>query len=101
MDIRYENRSVVREWEQLFPKFSSQLSQLYDQLASDSRYWPKSDKHYQLKGELATKTKGGKPLERWQHKISGAGRIWFLVDEDARTVWLEAAGEGHPSKTDK
>ena len=28
------------------------------------------------------------------------GRIWYLVDDDAHTVWLVVAGPGHPKATD-
>jgi len=39
-------------------------------------------------------------LEQWQIEVTGGGRIWYLVDDDARTVWLVEAGTGHPRATE-
>ncbi|CAM2878920.1 hypothetical protein SKPI104516_07615 [Skermania piniformis] len=39
-------------------------------------------------------------MEQWQYEITAAGRIWYLVDVDRRTLWLKAASTGHPRATD-
>jgi len=39
-------------------------------------------------------------LEQWQYEVTGGGRIWYLVDDATRTVWLTYAGTGHPKATD-
>ncbi|QXQ13600.1 hypothetical protein KV203_17595 [Skermania piniformis] len=57
-------------------------------------------RHHPLEGSLATATHGGKPMEQWQYEITAAGRIWYLVDVDRRTLWLKAASTGHPRATD-
>jgi hypothetical protein len=38
--------------------------------------------------------------EQWQFEVTGAGRVWFAVDDDQRIVWITQAGTGHPKKTD-
>jgi hypothetical protein len=38
--------------------------------------------------------------EQWQVKVSGSGRIWYLPDDDARTVWVVYASAAHPKETD-
>ena len=42
----------------------------------------------------------GRSLEQWQIKVSGAGRIWYLPDDDKHTVWVIYASAAHPKQTD-
>jgi len=42
----------------------------------------------------------GETLEQWQYEVTGAGRIWYLVDEVKHVVWVTWAGTGHPKKTE-
>jgi hypothetical protein len=42
----------------------------------------------------------GSVLDHWQIEVTGAGRIWYLVDPDKRLVWIDYAGTGHPKATD-
>ena len=30
----------------------------------------------------------GKELEQWQVEPTGAGRIWFAIDDDEQTIWI-------------
>ncbi len=43
---------------------------------------------------------GGATLEQWQYEVSGAGRIWYAIDDNTRTLWITRAGAGHPKQTD-
>jgi hypothetical protein len=59
-----------------------------------------SARHHRLRGSLATGlVKDGAP-DRWQIEVTGAGRIWYLVDPENATVWVDYAGPGHPRATD-
>lgn len=49
---------------------------------------------------MSTGAYGGKTLPVWQYEVTGGGRIWYLVDHDARTCWIHLAGTGHPKQTD-
>lgn len=53
-----------------------------------------------LKGALATKLVDGKPLPVWQYELTGGARVWYLIDTDQHTVWVQHAGTGHPIATD-
>ncbi|WP_247648652.1 hypothetical protein [Saccharomonospora xinjiangensis] len=53
-----------------------------------------------MKYDLAVGRHGGRELPQWQIEVTGGGRIWYLVDEENRTVWLRYAGTGHPKRTD-
>lgn len=100
-EVRYGNRNAAKAWSELSNgKLATALAHLYDILVADPRWAGNPDRHHRLRGELATKVHDGRELERWQHEISGAGRVWFLIDDERRTVWLVHVGEGHPSATD-
>jgi hypothetical protein len=62
---------------------------------------PRSDssRHSRLRGRLATVKAGSKVLDHWQIEVTGAGRVWYLVDPDKVTVWIDYAGPGHPKQT--
>jgi hypothetical protein len=57
-------------------------------------------RQHRLKGSLATGTHGGRTLPQWQYEVTSGGRIWYLVDADRRTVWVQAASTAHPKATD-
>ncbi|GAA3133465.1 hypothetical protein GCM10020255_007920 [Rhodococcus baikonurensis] len=52
------------------------------------------------KGVLATAAHGGTTMEQWQYEVTAGGRLWYLVDIARRTLWIKAAGTGHPKPTD-
>jgi hypothetical protein len=99
--IRYGNKNAARAWTELANgKLANALARLYDILVKDPRWPGNPDRHHQLRGDLATGMHAGRRLERWQHEITGAGRVWFLIDDDVRTVWLVHVGAGHPTPSD-
>lgn len=51
-------------------------------------------------GVLATGVLDGRRYDRWQIEVTGGARIWYLIDDERRTVWLVHAGAGHPKATD-
>jgi hypothetical protein len=42
----------------------------------------------------------GHDLEQWQFEVTGGGRIWYSIDDAARTVWMTDASVGHPKATE-
>ncbi len=34
-----------------------------------------------------------------QIEVTGAGRVWYLVDHEKATIWIDYAGPGHPKAT--
>jgi hypothetical protein len=59
-----------------------------------------SKRQHRLHHELGTGVMKGRALDRWQIEVTGAGRVWYLVDRDNRTVWIDHAGPGHPKATE-
>jgi hypothetical protein len=58
-----------------------------------------SSRHARLRGRLAAEL-GGRVLDHWQIEVTHAGRLWYLVDPDKKTAWVDYAGPGHPKQTD-
>ncbi len=61
----------------------------------------RAERHHRLKGELARGTHRGEAMDRWQIEVTADGRIWYLLDVQRRTVWIDRASTGHPKITDR
>lgn len=57
-------------------------------------------RQHPLRGTLGRRTVNGRQLEQWQFEVTGAGRIWYAIDDGARVVWMTDASVGHPKATD-
>jgi hypothetical protein len=57
-------------------------------------------RQHRLRHDLASGVMKGRVLERWQIEVTGAGRVWYLVDGENATVWIDHAGPGHARATD-
>lgn len=98
--VRHGSKETGRAWAELSnTRQATALAHLYDRLVKDPRWRGDPERHHRLKGELGTGAHQGRVLERWQHEISGSGRVWFLIDDEQRTVWLIEVGAGHPRQT--
>ena len=42
----------------------------------------------------------GRELEQWQIEVTGGGRIWYLIDDDRRTIWVLQASLGRQKATE-
>jgi len=61
---------------------------------------PETPRHSRLRGDLATAIYGGRELEQWEIEVTGAGRIFYLLDKDKRAVRITKAETGHPKVTE-
>ncbi|ELP66910.1 hypothetical protein STRTUCAR8_06200 [Streptomyces turgidiscabies Car8] len=59
-----------------------------------------SDRHHQLRFDLTYRDFRGERLPQWQIEVTGGGRIWYVIDEERRIVWLMKASLGHPKATE-
>jgi hypothetical protein len=99
-ELRFAESAAADGWEQLARQVPTNLRRAYDALRADPRSKANPERHHRLKGSLATVQWKGQALERWQYEVTGGGRIWYLIDDDRRTVWLTYAGAGHPRATE-
>lgn len=97
-DVRYGTNDAVKGWDELAAAAPSNLRAAWERLTTDPRRH--DARQHRLKGSLGTRAVAGRALEQWQYEVTGAGRIWYVVDDEARTVWLTGASVGHPKATD-
>ncbi|MEV6101930.1 hypothetical protein [Nocardia sp. NPDC051981] len=99
-EIRFATTEAVAGWEDLARQAGANLRRAFETIRDDPRSTANPDRHHRLKGALGSTLWKGATLERWQYEVTGGGRIWYLIDDDKRTVWIMHAGTGHPKLTD-
>lgn len=97
-DLRYGDSRAVEGWEQFSSQAPGPALSAWTALRSDPR--ARSQRQHPLKGDFATRSVGGRLLDQWQCEITGAGRIWYRIDDERRVVYLTLAKVGHPRQTD-
>jgi hypothetical protein len=98
-DLRFADNQAAAGWEQLARQASGNLRRAFDTIRADRRSRTAPERHHRLKGALGTAVWKGDQLERWQYEVTAAGRVWYVVDDARRTVWITHAGAGHPKAT--
>ncbi|NKQ57491.1 hypothetical protein HFP15_31970 [Amycolatopsis sp. K13G38] len=98
--IRYATTAAIAGWKELEATASGNLRRAWEAMRNNPAPGSPTGRHHQLKGSLATGTHRGRVLPRWQIEVTGGARIWYLVDEDHRTVWVQHAAVGHPKQTE-
>jgi hypothetical protein len=97
--VRFGPSEAADGWEALCTHAHAKTRAAYEMMRSNPRP-PENESHYRLKGSLGTRSLAGKELEQWQIKVSGSGRIWYLPDDEKRTVWVVLASVAHPEQTE-
>src|ERR1700722_8877112 len=98
-DVRFKNNDAARGWEALCRQAPGNALEAWTIMRRNPIPPAQSPRHARLRGDLATSSDGGKVLDHWRNEVTGAGRIWYLVDLDKATVWVDYAGPGHPKAT--
>ena len=96
--VRAADRQAHQGWQRLLSAVPDNLDRAWVAFTSDPRHV--DQRQHPLKGQLGIVKVGGATLEQWQYEVTGAGRIWYAIDDDARTLWITRAGTGHPKQTD-
>ncbi len=95
-DLRFASKDAAFGWDQLGRQASGNLRRAFDAIRADPRSRSNPERHHRLKGIPGTAAWKGDSLERWQYEVTGGGRIWYVIDDARRTVWITYAGSGHP-----
>jgi hypothetical protein len=93
------DNEVAKGWEELCRQAPGNTRAAWMMMRSDPALPVRSRRHQRLHGNLATGVARGRILDRWQIEVTGAGRIWYLVDHEKATIWIDCAGPGHPKAT--
>ncbi len=99
-DIRFAESEAAKGWEELCRQAPGSTLAAWTIMRLNPRPVVPSHRHHRLRGELATGVVKGRVLDHWQLEVTGAGRIWYLVDGETATVWIDHAGPGHPKATE-
>ncbi len=98
-DVRFGTAEAAKGWSELCTQFARNTREAFEQMRANPRP-PRDGTHYQLRGDLGSRDFQGRSLEQWQIKISNSARVWYLPDDDQRTVWVVYASPAHPKQTD-
>ena len=98
-EVRFGASEAAKGWEALCAHATTNTRGAFELMRSNPRP-PEDATHYRLRGELSTRTFGGRELEQWQIKVSSSGRIWYLPDDDDHTIWVIKASPAHPKETE-
>lgn len=98
-DVRFASSEAAAGREALCARAPGNTRKAWDLMRS-SPGRPETPRHSQLRGKLATAEYGGRTLEQWEIEVTGAGRIFYLLDKDKHTVRITKAQAGHPKATE-
>lgn len=96
-DVRFASGEAAKGWDELCRQVPRNARAAWLLMRTDPAPAVPSARHHRLHAGLATRTLRGRVLDRWQIEVTGAGRVWYLLDAEAKTVWLDHAGPGHPA----
>ncbi len=99
LQIRFHTNEAIKGWEELCRQAPGNTLAAWMTMRRNPAPPIKAPRHHRLSGELATGSEGGRVLDHWQIEVTGGGRIWYLVDPETRTVWIDYAGPSHPGAT--
>jgi hypothetical protein len=96
--LRITNLRVGKGWEELLREASSNLDEAWVQITSDPRRH--AERQHRLRGNFGTRSYKGANLQVWQYEVTSGARLWYMIDDEHRTLWLFHAGTGHPKSTE-
>ncbi|GAB4060259.1 hypothetical protein [Catellatospora paridis] len=99
--IRFAANDAAKGWEDLCRQAAGHTRAAYEALRDNPCPRPETDRQHRLKYDLAWANHDGVRLEQWQYEVTAGGRIWYVVDHEARVCWIKHAGTGHPKATDR
>jgi hypothetical protein len=97
-DFRYATSDAVTGWEKLCTAAPANARRAWEEITTDPR--ERGDRQHPLKGSLSTRVVSGDTLEQWQYEVTGAGCLWYCIDDQRRIAWLTDAMPGHPKATE-
>lgn len=98
--LRFATNDAAKGWEELCRQAPANARTAFDAIEADPCPSPPTGRQHPLKGTLGTDTYAGASLPQWQYEVTAGGRVWYLVDAEARTCWIKHAGTGHPKRTE-
>jgi hypothetical protein len=98
-DVRFGDSDSAKGWEELCRQAPGNTLAAWAAMRQNPAPRTDTPRHHRLLGRLATRELKGRVLDHWQIEVTAAGRIWYLVDHETATIWIDYAGPGHPKAT--
>ena len=98
-EVKCGETEAGKGWAELEKQAPGNTRKAWDDLRTNPRAATDS-RHHRLRANLASRLFEGRVLEQWQIEVTGAGRIWYLIDDVKHTVWVVRASCGHPKATE-
>lgn len=99
-EVRFADNDAARGWEELCRQAPASTLAAWTTMRRHPTPIAQSSRQHRLHYDLALRTLKGQVLDHWQIEVTGSGRIWYLVDPDKATIWIDYAGPGHPKATE-
>ncbi|MEU7043964.1 hypothetical protein AB0A77_23250 [Streptomyces varsoviensis] len=97
--IRFADAAAAKGWEELCRQAPGNTNRAWHIMRDHPSPATQDPRHHRLRPPLHAGTFQGMALDRRQLEVTGGGRVWYLVDRDRHTVWIDYAGAGHPRET--
>jgi hypothetical protein len=94
-------RGDANGWEELCRHALANARHCLEILQATPRLATNPARQHRLRGELASHQHTGKDLEQWEYEVTSGGRVRYLIDDQARTIWVVYASPRHPKDTDR
>lgn len=99
-EMRFGTSEAVDGWRDLCKQAPGNTRRAWDQMRTNPSPHGFDPRQHRLKGELATVRFDRRDLPQWQIEVTGAARIWYVVDDEKRHVWVTWASTKHPKRTE-
>src|SRR5438552_18381845 len=90
-ELRFATSEAASGWEDLCRSAPGAVRDAFETLSRNPRDRSLPSRQHRLKYDLAVRDLGGQKLEQWQFEVTGAGRIWYCIDDKRRLVLLTLA----------
>lgn len=97
-DFRYATNDAARGWTQTCATAPGNARAAWEAITSDPRRH--SRRQHPLKGPTSQRSLAGVEMDQWQYEVTSGGRIWYCIDDGARTIWMTEVHIGHPKATE-
>lgn len=98
--IRFGTSKAVSGWEDLGNEAPGNTAKAWHMMRTDPAPAQPTDRHHRLKADLATVHFNKKDRDQWQIEVTTGGRVWYVVEEERKIVWLLYATAKHPKRTE-
>ena len=99
-ELVFGSNDAAKGWGDLVAHASGNMIDAWKLMRTNPSPMARTARHHRLRGNLAYGIYRGVTLPQWQIEVTAGGRVWYLVDVEARRVIVRHARTGHPKITE-